>query len=216
MRYIQYVQMTVEGEIKFITHSFHILTNTIRYWFNLSEYSASLVTSVIFKNLKSFKCVISDHLLDLFEVIFLMKFFKNIRKLLLSVSVNENRHRLYGISVLPVGIESNLAVFKIRAVIASVKALFSAACSIGTGVIRIHRRIGTGIVTGSARSTPGHQETVIAGKSAIGDWINPFSCLFAQSVFDPAHCLDMHDPVPAERHPHKSPDVLAAPVVNQS
>ena len=37
----------------------------------------------------------------------------------------------------------------------------------------------------------------------------------AEFIRDAAHCLNMHDPVPAERHLYQSADILSAPVINQ-
>ena len=54
-----------------------------------------------------------------------------------------------------------------------------------------------------------------AGKTAVRDGIGPFPGQTAQPVFDPPHGFDMHDPVPAERHPDQAQHILPAPVIDQ-
>ena len=53
------------------------------------------------------------------------------------------------------------------------------------------------------------------GKTAICDLIDALFRFLAEFVRDAAHRLDMHDPVPAERHLQKSLQIFLAPVIDQ-
>ena len=53
------------------------------------------------------------------------------------------------------------------------------------------------------------------GKTAVGDLIDALFRFLAEFIRDAAHGLDMHDPVPAERHLQKSLQIFLAPVIDQ-
>ena len=169
---------------------------------------------VLFQYFQTLFQVFSKDLLNLLEIVLLVQPVKNRSQFCFAMPPDKQSHGFYGVYIF-LRIESLPAAGQFLTSPASVQAFLPAAGSVRAYAVRRTGRVGAGVICRPASSAPVLQKTVIAGQAAVSNGIHTFSGLLAQLVFDAAHCLNMHDPVPAEGHLNQPANIFAAPVIDQ-